>query len=180
MALTRARVVTGPAALAARVRTAIAEALDGAGTGETVRADAAAMRRRLLRDKPPEGPWDVRMREGGLTDVEFISQALQLDPALRGRARHAQARRGLASLARAGMLDRAEARGLIEADRFWRTVQSSLRLLIGPKPAEPTPRLRETIGTLLGVAPSEIEARMDSTAAFVRYCFNKRVGEIDR
>ena len=43
-----------------------------------VRADAAAMRARLLRDLPASGPWDVKLRLGGQIEVEFIAQALQL------------------------------------------------------------------------------------------------------
>ncbi len=43
-----------------------------------IRADAAAMRARMLRDLPPEGPWDVKLRAGGQIEVEFIAQVLQL------------------------------------------------------------------------------------------------------
>ena len=55
MALTRARVVAGPAALRARIEAAIAAALAAAGDPDRIRADAASMRARMLRDLPPEG-----------------------------------------------------------------------------------------------------------------------------
>ena len=78
MALTRARVVAGPQALAARVAAAIAAALAQPADPARIRADAAAMRARLARDLPAAGPWDVKHRPGGLMEVEFIAQTLQL------------------------------------------------------------------------------------------------------
>ena len=56
MALTRARVVAGPPALRARIEAAITEALAHAGDADRIRADAASMRARMLRDLPPDGP----------------------------------------------------------------------------------------------------------------------------
>ena len=78
MALTRARVVAGPPALRARIEAAIAEALAAAGEPDRIRADAASMRARMLRDLPPDGAWDVKLRAGGQIEVEFIAQVLQL------------------------------------------------------------------------------------------------------
>ena len=78
MALTRARVVAGSPALRSRIEAAIAEALALAGDAGRIRADAASMRARMLRDLPPEGPWDVKLRAGGQIEVEFIAQVLQL------------------------------------------------------------------------------------------------------
>ena len=92
MALTRARVVAGPPALRARIEAAITEALAHAGDAERIRADAASMRARMLRDLPPDGPWDVKLRAGGQIEVEFVAQVQQLihaheAPALCGRPR---------------------------------------------------------------------------------------------
>jgi glutamate-ammonia-ligase adenylyltransferase len=53
MALTRARVVAGSPALRRRIEAAIAEVLSQAGETGRIRADAAAMRARMLRDLPP-------------------------------------------------------------------------------------------------------------------------------
>ena len=78
MALTRARVVAGPLPLRALVQEAIAEAIAAAGEPARIRADAAAMRARMRRDLPPDGVWDVKQRPGGLVDIEFIAQMLQL------------------------------------------------------------------------------------------------------
>jgi glutamate-ammonia-ligase adenylyltransferase len=78
MALTRARLVAGPAPLRARVEAAIREALLGAGRPEKIKADASAMRARVAREFPGRLGWDVKHRAGGQMEVEFIAQTLQL------------------------------------------------------------------------------------------------------
>jgi [glutamine synthetase] adenylyltransferase / [glutamine synthetase]-adenylyl-L-tyrosine phosphorylase len=132
MALTRARVVAGPARLRARVAAAIRTALHSAGTPARVLADAAAMRARLARDLPQAGPWDVKFRPGGQIEVEFIAQALLLahgaeHPGLAGPSTRA----ALAALEAAGLLRPGDAALLVRADRAWRTVQGMLRITAG-------------------------------------------------
>ena len=78
MALTRARVVAGPPALRRRIEAAIRAALLRPDAAAKAIPDAVAMRARMLRDLPPDGPWDVKLGRGGLVEVEFIAQALQL------------------------------------------------------------------------------------------------------
>jgi glutamate-ammonia-ligase adenylyltransferase len=132
MALTRARVVAGPPPLRALVQEAIAEALTDAGDPARIRADAAAMRARMRRDLPPDGVWDVKYRPGGLVDVEFIAQMLQL---VWGRETPSVCSpntcEALGRLAEAGKLDAADAALLVRADRVWRTVQGMLRITVG-------------------------------------------------
>ena len=130
MALTRARPVAGPRALRGRVGRAIAAALDRTSPPGTVEADATAMRARLLRDRKPDGPLDVKLRPGGLMEVEFIAQALALGPHP-GLRRSTETGAALRNLAAAGLLASADARGLANADLAWRVLQSRLRLGLG-------------------------------------------------
>jgi glutamate-ammonia-ligase adenylyltransferase len=44
------------------------------GDAQKRTADILDMRNRLLREKPSQGPWDLKMRTGGLLDLEFITQ----------------------------------------------------------------------------------------------------------
>ncbi len=78
MALTRARPVYGPAeeqaALAGSIRGILGLDRDPA----TVRADAARMRLEIARHKKPKGPFDIKLGEGGLVDLEFAMQVVQL------------------------------------------------------------------------------------------------------
>ncbi|BDA83718.1 glutamate-ammonia-ligase adenylyltransferase [Aureimonas sp. SA4125] len=74
MALTRSRPIAGDPGLrqaaAATVRDILALPRDPAA----VRADVAAMRARIGRDKPARGPLDLKLIAGGLIDLEFIAQ----------------------------------------------------------------------------------------------------------
>jgi [glutamine synthetase] adenylyltransferase / [glutamine synthetase]-adenylyl-L-tyrosine phosphorylase len=186
MALTRARVVAGPASLRRQIEAAIGEAVVAAGEPGRIRADAAAMRARMLRELPPDGPWDVKLRAGGQVEVEFIAQALQLI-----HARHdpgvcsPTTRVALARLRDAGHLPRVDAELLIRADRVWRTVQGMLRITIGrTAPAElpeATARPLLRAAGAAGVAAVELpalRAGLDDLAADVRAAFVRHVGEI--
>jgi glutamate-ammonia-ligase adenylyltransferase len=78
MALTRARVISGPDALKRDIETTIRGVLcqkrDHAEIAESVRD----MRRRIAKEKGSKDPWDLKYVDGGLVDLEFISQHLQL------------------------------------------------------------------------------------------------------
>ncbi|MHA7901222.1 MAG: bifunctional [glutamine synthetase] adenylyltransferase/[glutamine synthetase]-adenylyl-L-tyrosine phosphorylase [Henriciella sp.] len=73
MALTRLRPIAGDAALGESIK-AIAEQNINSGDAAARTTDILDMRARLLREKPPSGPWDLKMRRGGLIDLEFITQ----------------------------------------------------------------------------------------------------------
>lgn len=179
MALTRARVVAGPAALRARVRTAIAAAIADAGDPTRIRADAAAMRARMLRDMPAAGVWDVKLRPGGLVEVEFIAQVLQL---IHGPANSdlcsPTTRVALARLRDAGHVSPDDAALLIRADCVWRTVQGMLRITIGrAAPAElPEATARPLLqAAAIAGAPAvdlpALRASLDRMAGEVRAAF---------
>lgn len=73
MALTRLRPVAGDVALGETVQR-IAEDMINSGDPDKRTEDILDMRTRLLRDKPSQGQWDLKMRRGGLIDLEFITQ----------------------------------------------------------------------------------------------------------
>lgn len=185
MALTRARVVAGPPALRARVAAAIAEAVAASGDPARIRADAAAMRARMQRELPPDGMWDVKLRPGGLVDVEFVAQTLQLvfardNPAVCSPNTCEALRR----LAAAGKLEAAEAALLIRADRVWRTVQGMLRITVGrttqgelPEASvRPLLRAAAAAGAEAADLP-ELRATLDSLATEVGAVFVRVVGK---
>src|SRR5581483_11829185 len=78
MALTRARVVAGPAGLRARVEAEIHRRLTAAAEAPRIFADARAMRDKVAAQYPPAGRWDLKYARGGLIDIEFLAQTLQL------------------------------------------------------------------------------------------------------
>jgi glutamate-ammonia-ligase adenylyltransferase len=75
MALTRARVVYGPAK---QVDAIIGNILGTARDPGKLIADASKMRRDMAAHKPPQGDLDVKLGAGGLVDLEFCLHVLQL------------------------------------------------------------------------------------------------------
>lgn len=186
MALTRARVVSGPAALRKNVEAAIAEAIAGAGEPNRIKADATAMRARMLRDLPPDGPWDVKAQPGGQVEVEFVSQALQLvhAAALPGVC-NPTTRLALRRLNEAGVLADGDAALLIRADHVWRTVQGLLRLTVGreARAVLPETALRPLLRAMAAAGVDAVDlaglrATLDELARAVRQIFVRQIGEI--
>ena len=187
MALTRARVVAGPPAIRARVNQAIRDVLLRPRDPDKIRGDAVAMRVRMARELRPHGLWDVKLRPGGLIDIEFIVQVLQLihsgAPGFHGsQTTHVTLRR----LSDAEFLSRADARLLIEAEHLWRTVQGMLRMTVGPTDAEALPAA--SAGPLLRAAAKagidavdsvELLSKSDMIAQQVRSLFERYVGKLN-
>ena len=73
MALTRSRPIAGDPSLVAEVEETIREVLAVRRDAGALRADVASMRARIEREKPARGPLDVKLRPGGLIDLEFIA-----------------------------------------------------------------------------------------------------------
>lgn len=181
MALTRARVVAGPAALRRHIEAAIGEAMAQAGNAAKIRADAAAMRARMLRDLPPDGSWDVKLRAGGQIEVEFIAQVLQLLHAREAPGLCSPTtREALARLAKAGRLPEDDATLLIRADHVWRTVQGMLRITVGrgAREALPDASAQALLRAVGGVVDLDaLRATLDDLARQVRSAFVRHIGE---
>jgi len=78
MALTRARVVAGSSALAARVEAVIRTVLRRLREARAIAADVVDMRRAIAAEKGDGARWDLKYAAGGLVDIEFIAQYLEL------------------------------------------------------------------------------------------------------
>ncbi|HEX6211427.1 MAG TPA: bifunctional [glutamate--ammonia ligase]-adenylyl-L-tyrosine phosphorylase/[glutamate--ammonia-ligase] adenylyltransferase [Methylomirabilota bacterium] len=136
--LTRARLVLGDRALGRRVRATLQRLVYGAPLPRSALKEIGEVRGRMEVElgKETPGRWHVKFGRGGLVDVEFLTQALQL---VHG-ARHPEVRppsttAALTGLARAGALPAATAAGLAEDYRFLRRVSTALRLL-GARPTD--------------------------------------------
>jgi glutamate-ammonia-ligase adenylyltransferase len=136
MALTRARVVVAGDTLKAHLEEAISTALTAPRDPEALLRDVADMRTRMERDRPAAGPWDMKNLRGGLVDIEFIAQYLQLRHAPdRSQDRpaiiSANTTEALRRLRAGEFLDTKTADTLIAAMRLWRNVQGVIRLSVG-------------------------------------------------
>ncbi len=134
MALTRARPVAGDPVLGDRVMAEIRSVLVRPRAANELARDVFEMRERIAdahRDPPP---FDVKHRRGGLVDIEFVAQYLQLRDAVRTEGvLHPNTRTALTRLAAAGGLARADAETLVRALALWRNVQGLLKLTV-PEP----------------------------------------------
>jgi glutamate-ammonia-ligase adenylyltransferase len=189
MALTRARVIAGPPGLRRKVEAAIRAALLRPDAAERAIPDAVAMRARMLRDLPPDGPWDVKLGRGGLIEVEFIAQALQLAHAPRQpRLLATTTRVALRRLAEAGILTAEEGESLIAAEHLWRSISGLLRLTVGRWREETLPEsvasallqaCRGRDGAAAAVDLRSLQAQMAERANEVRAVFERRLGRPD-
>ena len=132
MALTRARVVTAPPALRTRIEGRIRSILTAPRDPDVLLADVVDMRARTAREHKSDSPWTVKHWRGGLLDLEFIAQYLQL----RHAAAHPEVLDGntasaFLKLAQIGVLEEEEATFLANATHIWRNIQGLLRLTVG-------------------------------------------------
>ena len=132
MALTRARVIAGDPDFAARITATLKEILCQPRDAEQLVVDVAGMRKRIEQEHPATSLWHTKFLRGGLVDLEFLAQYLQL--------RHAHERPDVLSmhsdlvfgrLAEAGLIGPSAAHTLIDATKLMRAVQGFLRLTAG-------------------------------------------------
>jgi glutamate-ammonia-ligase adenylyltransferase len=142
MALTRARVVSAPPELAARIEAVIRDVLRQPRDPAVTAADVVEMRRAIAIDKGEDRRWDLKYAAGGLVDIEFIAQYLQLVHA----AEHpdildTSTARVLDKAARLNLLPVEDAEVLRPAVRLYHDLTQVLRLCLGnsfdPKAAGP-------------------------------------------
>jgi glutamate-ammonia-ligase adenylyltransferase len=78
MALTRARVVSASPEFAARVEAVIRDILRRPRDAVLIAGDVVEMRGAIATEKGDHDRWDIKYAAGGLVDIEFIAQYLQL------------------------------------------------------------------------------------------------------
>jgi [glutamine synthetase] adenylyltransferase / [glutamine synthetase]-adenylyl-L-tyrosine phosphorylase len=78
MALTRARVVSASPAFKQKIEGAIRDVLRQPRDAELIAGDVVEMRAAIAKEKGDRNRWDLKYVAGGLIDIEFIAQYLQL------------------------------------------------------------------------------------------------------
>jgi [glutamine synthetase] adenylyltransferase / [glutamine synthetase]-adenylyl-L-tyrosine phosphorylase len=171
MALTRARVIAGSPALAGTIEATIAEVLMKPRDREKIATDVRDMRARLALEKATKDIWDIKQHRGGLVDVEFIAQHLQLI--------HADQHPGvldthtvtsLEKLRAAGLLAEEDAAILLPAAHLYNDLTQILRLCVeGPFRPEGAP---------VGLKAMLASAADMSDFAGVEALLRQRLGEV--
>ena len=78
MALTRARVVSASPGFGERVEAVIRDVLRRPRDSELIAGDVVEMRSAIAKEHGDSDRWDIKHAAGGLVDIEFIAQYLQL------------------------------------------------------------------------------------------------------
>jgi glutamate-ammonia-ligase adenylyltransferase len=131
-ALTKARVVVGEGPLREAIEEVCTETVYGSGADEAARGEIHRLRMRMETELAREraGSYNIKTGRGGMVDVEFIVQYLQLRhgreiPEIRGTNTLA----ALKALGRAGILPEAECDTLVEGYKFLRRLENRLRII---------------------------------------------------
>jgi glutamate-ammonia-ligase adenylyltransferase len=180
MALTRARVISASPEFRVRIEKVIhgvlTRARDRAGTAN----DVADMRRAIALEKGEDDLWDLKYAAGGLVDVDFIAQYLQLvHAAEKPDILSVNTPAVLENAAKLGLLAPSEAEILRSATRLYHDLTQILRLCVSDKfrPEAAGEDLLQVMARA-GDAPdfSALEARVKETQAEVRRVFRAIVG----
>jgi [glutamine synthetase] adenylyltransferase / [glutamine synthetase]-adenylyl-L-tyrosine phosphorylase len=175
MALTRARVISASPAFRERIESIIRNVLTRSREPLSIAADVADMRRAVALEKGEDDHWDLKYAAGGLTDIDFIAQYLQLV--------HAHAEPDILDVSTLAVLDNAERLGALErsaaeilrsAARLYHDLTQMLRLCVSGrfKPENSGEDLLRLMARA-GDAPdfSSLQARVKETQAEVRRVF---------
>ena len=181
MALTRARVVAASPTFKARVEEVIRAILQRPRDAALIAGDVVEMRSAIAKEKGDKDRWDLKYVAGGLIDIEFIAQYLQLV--------HAHAQPEILDTSTARVLDKAWALRLLPVEdaevlrpavQLYQDVTQILRLCL------PGPFDRKTAGAgllrLLARAAdvpdfATLDATLAETQSRVRESFVRILGK---
>ena len=175
LALTRARVVWASApAFGAAVTAGLEHALRQTRAPKTVAHDTQEMRELMARERPAGGFWDLKLTPGGLVDIEFAAQCLQLLHAAKGGPLRANTGEALAALREAHLAPAARLDALLDAWRLQQDLAQVIKLALGDEadPAAEPAALRTLLaqaGQVKTFASLQQRLRKARTAAHKAY-----------
>jgi glutamate-ammonia-ligase adenylyltransferase len=173
-ALVKARSAIGSTAACERVRGIIAAA---AYERPWTAAEVESIRQMRYRMEQGARPGNLKRGPGGLVDIEFVAQMLQLvHGGANGRLRTPDTRTALERLREAGHLGDDDHESLMHAYRMLREIEGRLRLLDAPArhdfPA--TPDEQRNLAHILGCPdPERLVANVQSLTAHTRATFER-------
>jgi len=175
MALTRARVISASPDFRARIERVIGEALTRPRDAIGIAHDVADMRRAIAQEKGEDDPWDLKNAAGGIVDIDFIAQYLQLvHAAARPEILDVDTLRVIDNAEQLGFLPRPAAEVLRSGARLYHDLTQILRLCVTGKfnPQTAGDDLLRVMARA-GDAPdfSSLEARLKEAQGEVRRVF---------
>jgi glutamate-ammonia-ligase adenylyltransferase len=180
MALTRARVISASSEFRGKIERIIREVLTRPRDAVAVASDVAEMRRAIALEKGEDDVWDLKYAAGGIVDIDFIAQYLQLvHAAEKPDILDVSTLEVLDSAARLGVLSQSAVEILRSAARLYHDLTQILRLCVSEKfKPETSGEGLLRIMARAGDAPdfSSLEARVKETQTEVRRVFQTVVG----
>jgi glutamate-ammonia-ligase adenylyltransferase len=177
LALTRARIIVAPDGLREKIEATIRQTLASRIDDAKLFADARDMRVRLAGEFPGKNRWDLKFTAGGLVDLEFIAQTLQLHAApQKPEVLDTNTIAALQKLAKAGTLAEADAAALIGAAETQNAWTQVLRIAVDGTldPEAATPGLKSLLVRADAATTfSELEKRLAAEQATVRAIFDR-------
>ena len=177
MALLKARPITGfrQNTLPETINRVIDTALQKDRKPADIIKDVTAMRQRVRAAFPALSPHDLRYRDGGLLDLGYLVQMLQMMPGAKDLPRAARAADAIPDLVACGLLDVEEARLLAVSAEKMNNLQHWLRLT-GMKPDDGS-KLPKAIQDAFGLGDlNDLVAWVEQLAAPVKAALEKRIG----
>jgi glutamate-ammonia-ligase adenylyltransferase len=182
LALTRARPVCGDSGLMNELTRHIHGALREPRDAARVREDVVDMRKLMLKEQGTGGVWDVKRARGGLVELEFIAQTLQL---IHAHAHpHVLDTNTLAALQKlhaAGLVSDGDHAALKRAGLLYHRLTQMLRLCLdGPyDPARALPALNLLVANT-AVTPdiATAEALLAEAQGEVAAIFDRLIGPV--
>jgi glutamate-ammonia-ligase adenylyltransferase len=183
MALTRARVISASPGFRAGIEGIIREVLTRPRDAAGVASDVAEMRRAVALEKGEDDIWDLKYAAGGMVDVDFIAQYLELVHAAdKPDILDVSTLHVLDNAARLGVLPQSSAEILRSATRLYHDLTQILRLCVTEK-FKPETSGEDLLRVMAraGDAPdfSSLEARVKETQSEVRRVFRSLVENSD-
>ena len=170
MALARARPVYGSAAARAEVADIVATTLRLPRERDVLLRDIVKMRGDIAMNKPPAGPFDVKLEEGGLVDLEFAVHFAQLAS---GEGLSPDLRVAIAALAASGLVEPA----LCNAHDLLTRLLVTLRL-VTPDLGTPVPASQTLVARSCGASDwTDLLARLDAARQGVSRHWNAVLAE---
>jgi glutamate-ammonia-ligase adenylyltransferase len=175
MALTRARVVSASPGFRTRIEGIIRDVLTRPRDRLVIAHDVADMRRAIAQEKGESDHWDFKYAAGGMVDIDFIAQYLQLVHAhQKPEILDVSTMQVLENAARLGVLASSEAEILRAAARLYHDLTQILRLCVSDRFNPETAGVDlQRVMARAGDAPdfSSLEARVKETQGEVRRVF---------
>jgi glutamate-ammonia-ligase adenylyltransferase len=179
MALTRARVINGPSALGEQINQTIHDILTLPRDPEQLVFDVADMRAKIAEHFPGDEFWNIKFRRGGIIDIEFIAQYLQLKHAHKHpEILSTNTITTLTLAAEKNLISREECKQLVEGAGMWHRIQGLLRMCFKEAFTEEKASiaLRQRMASTCGAVDfDELKTTMERIAEGIAEIFNQQI-----